>query len=461
MMGRVASRLVALARPAGTRSEERYRRAAVTFLASIATKGVALAVLLISVPLGLGYLGSERFGLWMTAVSAAGLLSFAVLGLDKGLLNALAAADGGDDRAKAGQLVSTAFVLLGGVFAGLLLLLALLYPVLPWARLFNAGAGVADEAGSTMAALAVCALLSLLASLVDTVQAAYQDGFRNVAWDGVGKLLALLALVAAIAAGAGLPMLALAVAAAPLAAAGANAALLFAKRRRWLVPRLSLVRRAAARQLLSAGGWFFLSQVALTLAYHADTLIVAQLAGSNAAGSYAVVSRLFDIPGMLLLLVGGALWPPLVEAIARGDVAWAERGLKRLVLASLALALAAALPLMLLGPPLLRWWVGGALAAPAGLFVAFGVFWLLSALTQPIAVFLGAAGALRFQLAISVLLVAGGLPLKLGLAREIGMEGVAWGRVGAEVLFVLIPGGLFLPRLLRRLRRGAAPVTPL
>jgi O-antigen/teichoic acid export membrane protein len=168
-----------------------------------------------------------------------------------------------------------------------------------------------------------------------------------------------------------------------------------------------------------------------------------------------VISRLFDIPGMLLL-VGGALWPPLVEAIARGDVAWAERGLQRLMLASMALALVAALPLMLLGPRLLRWWVGGALVAPVGLFAAFGVFWLLSALTQPIAVFLSAAGALRFQLATSVVLVAGGLPLKLGLVRAIGMEGVAWGRVGAEALFVLIPCGLFLPRLLRRLWRSSA-----
>jgi hypothetical protein len=65
------------------------------------------------------------------------------------------------------------------------------------------------------------------------------------------------------------------VAAAPLVASGADAALLFAKRRRWLAPRLAPVRRDAARQLLAAG--------------------------SDAAASYAVISRLFDIPGMLLL----------------------------------------------------------------------------------------------------------------------------------------------------------------
>ena len=73
-----------------------------------------------------------------------------------------------------------------------------------------------------MAALTPCALLALLASLVDTVQAAYQEGFLNGLWEGVGKLLALAALVAAILWGMSLPWLALVVASARIAAA-ANA----------------------------------------------------------------------------------------------------------------------------------------------------------------------------------------------------------------------------------------------
>jgi O-antigen/teichoic acid export membrane protein len=158
-----------LAQPARSRSRERYRRAALTFAATVATKTVALAALLISVPLGIGYLGGERFGVWMTALSAAGLLSFANLGFDKGLLNALAAADSRDDRAAAGRLVATAFLLLGAVFAALLALFALFYPMTPWARLLNVGPAAAADAGPVMAALTLCALLALLASLVDTV----------------------------------------------------------------------------------------------------------------------------------------------------------------------------------------------------------------------------------------------------------------------------------------------------
>jgi O-antigen/teichoic acid export membrane protein len=449
-------RLIDRARPDGSRSRRRYWRAGVTFLAWIATKAVALLALYVSVPLAVGYLGAERYGVWMTAISAAGLLGFATLGLEKGLLNALAVADGCDNRAAARRLVSTTFFMMGGVFALLLVLFGAIYPLLPWARLLGVAPGAAAEAGPVMAALTVATLLSLLGGLVETVQAAYQEGFLNGLWDALGKLLALAALALAIAVRASLPWLALIVAAAPLLAVLANGTVLFRRRRPWLTPRLALVRRAAARQLVGAGSLFFLGQIALTVAYYADPLIVAQLAGSEAVAAYTVTSRIFDIPGMLLLLAGNALWPPLAEAIARGDIAWAERGLRRLLLAAFALVTAIALPLILFGPALLHWWVGGRLAAPPSLFLAFGLFWMLSALSQPVAVFLNAAHALRFQLACGAALAAGGLALKLLLARDFGIVGVAWGRVVAELLFLLVPYGVFLPRLLARLRRAKA-----
>jgi O-antigen/teichoic acid export membrane protein len=351
------------------------------------------------------------------------------------------------------RLVSTAFALVGALVIALLALLALAYPALPWARFLNVAQS--EEAGPVMAVLIVCALLALPAGLVDTVQSAYQEGFLNGLWKAAGRVLSLMALAAAIALGGSVAWVALAVAGAPLLAALGNAIVLFGRRRPWLAPRLTDVRRDAARRLFGSGSLFFLTQLALTIAYYADNLIVAQLAGSDAVAAYAVTARLFDLPGMLLLLVGAALWPPLAEAIARGDTAWAERGLRRLVIASLALAAVTALPLMLLGPTLLRWWVGGEVAPPYQLFIAFGLFWFISAVTQPIAVFLAAANALRLQLACAVLLAAGSLALKLLLAQRFGMAGIAWGRVAAEAL-LLLPYGLFLPRVLRRVRRGAA-----
>jgi hypothetical protein len=50
-------------------------------------------------------------------------------------------------------------------------------------------------------------------------------------------------------------------------------------------------------------------------------------------------------------------------------------------------------------------------------------------------------------------LAVGGLVTKLVLARTLGMAGVAWGRAGAEGIFVLLPYLCFLPHLRRQLRR--------
>lgn len=94
------------------RSKERHQRIALAALTSMATKGVALLTMLISVPLTVSYLGAERYGLWMTISLVIAILVFADLGLGNGLLNAVSEANGRDDREAAREYMSSAFFML-------------------------------------------------------------------------------------------------------------------------------------------------------------------------------------------------------------------------------------------------------------------------------------------------------------------------------------------------------------
>src|SRR5580704_14585226 len=87
------------------RSKERYRRAALTSLATLAAKGVSIGTLLVTVPLTLAYLGKERYGLWMTISSLVAIFGFADLGMGASLKTLLAAADGRNDCEEAQRLV--------------------------------------------------------------------------------------------------------------------------------------------------------------------------------------------------------------------------------------------------------------------------------------------------------------------------------------------------------------------
>jgi hypothetical protein len=63
------------------RSNERFRRASLNAAISAMTKGIAVVTTAVSVPLTLGYLGSELFGMWMTLSALIAMLSFTDLGI--------------------------------------------------------------------------------------------------------------------------------------------------------------------------------------------------------------------------------------------------------------------------------------------------------------------------------------------------------------------------------------------
>jgi len=74
----------------------RTKRVQATALAAIGTKVVALLTAIVSIRLTLPYLGAERYGMWMTVVSAAAMLSFSDLGMSSTVTTFIASASGGE-----------------------------------------------------------------------------------------------------------------------------------------------------------------------------------------------------------------------------------------------------------------------------------------------------------------------------------------------------------------------------
>src|SRR6267378_889477 len=98
--------------PPANEGQRRYQRIIHSTVAATAARGLNLFVGFISVPLAVGYLGRERYGVWITISSLLAFLSFTDFGLGSSLLNALADAHGRDDRRQAQRYVASAFWLL-------------------------------------------------------------------------------------------------------------------------------------------------------------------------------------------------------------------------------------------------------------------------------------------------------------------------------------------------------------
>jgi O-antigen/teichoic acid export membrane protein len=427
------------------RAAERHRRVALSSLAGAAARAVTIGSGLLTVPLAVRYLGDERYGLFVTVASLAALVSWADFGIGNGVLTLVSSAHGRGDRDAARAAVSSGFLVLAGTAALLGLLFAVLYPVVPWADIFNVTTERAqDEAGPAVAVFVACTLAAMPLGVAQRAQLAFQEGFLASLWLAVGSLLALGALLLGSAVGAGLPWLIGAAAGGPAAALLLNALWLFGRQRRWLAPTRRAWKTATARTIVRTGALFLALQVAIAVAYESDALVVASVLGAAKVTVFAVSFKLFTIAPILLSFVFTPLWPAYAEAFAAGDEAWARRTLRRSLTLAVGVSVPLAILLVIAGAPIIHLWAGSDVTPSLGLRLALAIWAVLMSVGGALAMFLNGLGAMRFQALAALTMMVVNVALSITLTKLIGVSGVTWGSVLAQTLCVLLPTWLYL-----------------
>ncbi len=440
------------------RSSERNRRAFTSTTAGLALRGSSFVVVLVTVPLTLGFLGPVRFGLWMTIASVVALLGATDLGIGNGVLNNVARAFGQGDAMAVRRYLASGFAALAGISAAFGALFLVVYPILPWAKLYNVAGDptAASEAGPATAAFVATFLLGVPLGLVGQVRNAYQEGFVQSAFAGLGNVTTLGLLLLAIWARASLPILVLAMTAGPIMVAIINLAVLVRLQRPWLAPRRSDVTIGALRSVIGVGLAFMVMQIAYAVAFSSDWLVVAQVVGPVAVAEYSVVYRLFSIPAGLALVALMPLWPAYREAISRSDIIWVRLTLRRSLLVTIVATVPLAVGLSIVGPVIVSLWTQRGLTPAYGLYPAIGAFTVAFAVAAVFQMLLNGAQAMRFQVSTMVLMAVLNITASIFLASRIGVAGVALGSVLAVVVVLILPAAVYVPRLLRRLENSHA-----
>jgi O-antigen/teichoic acid export membrane protein len=441
------------------RARARVLRAGLTSGAAAGARVVSMAVAFVTVPLTLDYLGSDRYGMWMTISSFALMLGFADLGIGNGLLNLVGEANGTDDRKAAREAVSSAAAMLSVIGLVVLAVLAVSYWAVPWEDVFNVTAPAAvSEAGPAIAVFTVLLALNIPLGLVQRVQLGYQRGYMTYLWQAVGSLCSLAGALLVIEVQGGLPWLVLALAGGPVIAVILNWVQEFGRTHRWLLPSRRWVRAPVAKRLLRLGAMFFVLQLTMTIGYATDNIVVAQVLGSAEVTQFAVPARLFGFIALAIALVAGPLWPAYSEAFARGDARWVRRTVERSTLLAAVVSGVMAAVLVLYGDELLQLWVGDAVQPSASLLLGLGAWAVLGSVGMCVGMFWNGTGILRFQVICAVFMSVAALGLKIVLAQRWGVAGVAWGVVIAYSVFVALPTVVYLPIVLRRLVTAPAAV---
>jgi len=436
------------------RAAERYRLAAWAVIANVLSKTAALAVMVCSVSLTLPYLGAQRFGIWMTIASFAGMLSFLGMGVGNALTNAVA-------RRAAERSEETYSVISGGL--GLLALvglaaalsLYLLVDFLPWNRVMKiAEPDLLLQAEQAAKIFALLFGLNLFTTGIQSVFAGLQRTFEVHLINVIGSLLALICLWLASQAQVGIAILLLATLGVQTLVTLVLLALLV-HRQLFTIAKLPFAIRSESPGLLRSGSLFFVLQIGTMVGWGSDALIISSTLGPASVAVYSVVTRLFQFVSQPLAMFNAPLWGAYADAHSKADLDFIKKTLKASLLLTLITAAATALILYLLSPWLISLWTRDLIVAPAYLLGAVAFWTVMDCCGGALATFLNGMNIVKQQVMVVCIFCLLALPLKIFGATEIGLIAIPVSTILAYALtHGWFYGIVFLPQIRRTLGSG-------
>jgi O-antigen/teichoic acid export membrane protein len=350
------------------RGKERYRRAALSGAASLIQRGLTILISLVSVPLTIHYLGSERYGVWLTISSLLVWLALTDFGLaGTALINVLSDAHGRDDKRAAQQYVSSAIWSLTAISAALGIITFLCFHFVSWPEIFRTTSIPPNELALASGLTLTFFLISLPLSIQYAVYSAYQDGALSNACGIAMNISSLVALVVVTHFSGGLPQLVMALSGTRMIIGFGNTIYIF-KRYPWLLPLPSAVRWQCIRKLLNLGSKYLLSQVGAFGIGQSQPLIITQILGPAAVVPFVVSHRLITLPMEAVYLSSAPLVPAFGEAKAKADWEWIHTAYRRTTLMSIVLGIPLVVILGCIAQPVIRLWAGSA-AVPGWMLV--------------------------------------------------------------------------------------------
>jgi len=356
----------------------RTRRLGYAVVTSVSSKVASIAVQLLALPIAINALGAEKYGVFVTLSAALMWLSIANMGLSPGLTRGIAISVANADRTSERRYFSSAFFLIFGVAFLLLTFLAVVWWSVPVETLFgNEYSMYSDEVRGGLLLLGLLLTLTLALSVVDAARAGYQEQYANNLSTTLGNTLSIVLLFVVAYYWPTIAGMIVAIYGMYVLAQLLNGFHLIWLSRPYLVPRLDHFDFGLCKMLFGTGLAFVLVWISSYINQQLSLFLVGRQLGPDSAASFAVMLRMTDLLGSVVIMFTLPLWPAITDAMARGEISWVRSSYRKLVLLSTCYAIVAGGLIAVAGQPIVRLWIGPEVL-PTGLLQGFiGLYFVL------------------------------------------------------------------------------------
>ena len=393
-------------------------------IASLMVKGLSIVVSLLLVPLTLGYVSSELYGIWLTLSSIMLWLNFFDVGFTLGLKNKLAEAIalGQWERGKA--LVSTTYFMMVVIFVPLCLILEILIPTVNWASFLNVDPSYNPDIQRAMYILSACFCMQMIVNVLIAVVAAYQKVALSSAFPVIGQILSLIAIfILTKCCPPSLFVLSMAISVMPIIVVVIASFILFSSRFKQVSPSIHAFDRIYIKDLFGLGIKFFIIQIQVVILFQTTNILISNLSGPNDVTAYNIAYKYIGVGMMVFNIILAPLWPAFTDAYTRKDYEWMNSiyaKMKKLW----GLVTIAIVCMVASSPIVYRLWIGEKAEIPFLMTMIVGIYIILHSWDSMQAILINGIGCVKLQTYVTLIGIIFHIPLSFMIGKYIGAYGV-------------------------------------
>lgn len=404
------------------RSDERYRLSALTITANIFSRAMAMLVMVLSVSLTIPYLGSERFGVWMTIASFTGMLSFLDLGVGNALTNRVSYIEATKDRESLKNTISggIGFLLIIGLIAGTCLFF--LSGFLPWEKLIKLkGETTYDEIDDAVKIFSIIFGMSLFTGGIQKIFAGLQISYISHTVSLLGSIITIPSLYIATQNSFDIPKLLLITFGIQQIV---NLILIYILKKRNLIElaNIRINTFSEYKILIGTGGLFLVLQIGTMAGWGLDNLIISSTLGAIQVATFSVVQKLFQFVSQPLGIINAPLWGAYANANNIGDRQFIREGLKKSLIMTFTISALLGFVLLFNADIIFHYWTDENIKPTMVLLIAFYIWTVIETVGNVFAMFLNGCGIVKEQVINVIAFTIIVFPIKIYALKNYDLE---------------------------------------
>lgn len=393
-------------------------------LYSILVRFISIAVSFLIVPVTIGYVSAELYGVWLTLSSIMTWLSFMDIGFTQGLKNRLAEAIAINDWEKGKELVSTTYLMMLAIFVPVSAILMFLVPKLDWCGLLHVSREYSAEVNKVMVVVVGFACIQMVVNVFVSVVAAFQKVALSNSFHVIGNVLSLIIIyILTKTSSSSLFYLAITFCSSPIIVTLAATIILFNFSFKCVAPSISRVNLRLVKDLFGLGYKFFVINIQVLVLYQSTNVLISHVSSPIMVTSYNLAYRYMNLAMMFFTIITAPLWPAYTDAYTKSDFFWMinmRKKMQRIFLASVALEIV----MVIVSPFFYKIWIGNKADVPFIMTVVVSLYVMSYCWMNLNGTLIVGMGKLKIQTLMCVFGMIIHIPLSLFLSKLLGPYGV-------------------------------------